>query len=134
MKTIYLTDQVFGHPDIKNLSNEIMFSIKDFYAAPQRANGYRKIFTDQHRLAEDSGGFQFLMGRLPLEKCDPMRTVDIYQRIGVTRKDFPIQLDLPLQYGLTKQERLFYITKSAEFYHQMVEKIDWTVPVSGFPN
>lgn len=129
MKTIYLTDQVQGHPDIRDISKEIMFSVTNFYKSSQKADGYRKTFTDQHKLAEDSGGFQFLMGKLPIEKCDPMKTVEIYKRIGVTRKDFPIQLDLPPRYALSKQERIALIIKGAVFYHQMTKEIDWTIPV-----
>jgi len=129
MRKIYLTDQVTGHPDIKPISNEIMFSVADFYRNPEKARDYRSIFTDQHRLAEDSGGFQFLMGKLPLEKCDPMKTVEIYKNIGVTRRDFPIQLDLPPRYSLSKEERIALIVKSAEFYHMMCQEIDWTVAV-----
>lgn len=128
-KTIYLTDQPQGHPDIKSISNEIMFSVTSFYNRPEKAENYRGIFSGQHRLAEDSGGFQFLMGKLPLSKCDPLKTVEIYKKIGVTRKDFPIQLDLPPRFSLSKEERLALIVKSAEFYHIMVEHIDWTVPV-----
>lgn len=129
MKTIYLTDQVTGHPNIKALSPHIMFSVADFYKKPETAENYRSIFTSQHRLAEDSGGFQFLMGKLPLKDCDPMKTVNIYKSIGVTRKDFPIQLDLPPRYSLNKEERLKLIVLSAKFYHAMVQEIDWTVPV-----
>jgi hypothetical protein len=69
------------------------------------------------------------MGKLPIEKCDPMKTVEIYKRIGVTRKDFPIQLDLPPRYALSKQERIALIIKGAVFYHQMTKEIDWTIPV-----
>jgi len=129
MTSIYLTDQVNGHPDIKNVSNEIMFSVSDFYKNPQKAVGYRAQFSDSHKLAEDSGGFQFLMGKLPLEKCDPLKTIEIYKKIGVTRKDFPIQLDLPPRYSLSKQERISLIVKSAMFYHVMAQEIDWTIAV-----
>jgi len=129
LKTIYLTDQLQGHPDIKSISNEIMFSVTEFYKNPEKADNYRSIFTDNHRLAEDSGGFQFLMGKLPLEKCDPMKTVEIYKNIGVKRKDFPIQLDLPPRWQLSKEERRVLIIKSAEFYHVMTQEIDWVIPV-----
>lgn len=126
--TIYLTDQVKGHPNIKKVSREIMFSVADFYKKPRGAWGFRKKnFTDYHRLAEDSGGFQFLMGKLT--NPDPLRTVQIYKRIGVTREDFPIQLDLPPRFDLNREQRMALIVKSAEFYWRMVEHIDWVVPV-----
>lgn len=128
-KTLYLTNQPQGHPDIKNLSENILFNVANFYKCPKKANNFRKTFPENHRLAEDSGGFQFLMGKLPLEQCNPHKTIEIYKRIGFNKNDFPIQLDLPPRWSLGKQERMKLITKSAEFYHVMREQIDWTVPV-----
>ena len=130
LKTIYLTDQVFGHPNIRDISREVMISVADFYKAPKKAEGYREVFfKDYHRPAWDSGGFQFLMGKLPLEECDPLRTVQIYKSIGVDKHDFPIQLDLPPRYGLSDEETLSLIKKGAEFYHVMAAEIPNIVPV-----
>jgi len=125
--TIFLTDQVQGHPNIKDISKHIMFSVTDFYKNPDQANGYRKIFTDQHRLAEDSGGFQFLMGKM--SDPDPLKTVEIYKRIGVRETDFPIQLDLPPRYNLGKEETEGLLRRGAEFYHIMAAEIPYVIPV-----
>jgi hypothetical protein len=125
---IYLTDQLVGRPNINKLSKEVMLAVADFYKSPSQADGYRKNrFTDWHRPAWDSGGFQFLMGKL--DNPDPMKTVDLYQRIGVTEKDLPIQLDLPPQYILPSEERMALVYKSAEYYWRMAEEIPFIVPV-----
>ena len=125
---IYLTDQLEGRPNIKTMSREIMLAITNFYNSPKRAEGYRKkIFTDWHKPAWDSGGFQFLMGKL--SNPDPMRTVEIYKKVGVKPCDLPIQLDLPPRYDLPKEERLALIYKSAEFYWRMVEHIPYVIGV-----
>jgi len=110
------------------MSKEIMLSVSDFYKTPSRADDYRKTqFTDWHRPAWDSGGFQFLMGKLP--NPDPMRTVDVYKRVGVKPKDLPVQLDLPPTYHMPKKERLSLINLSAEFYWRMIEHIPFIIPV-----
>lgn len=125
---IFLTDQLTGRPNIKTMSREIMLAVTDFYKSPPRADGYReKTFTDWHRPAWDSGGFQFLMGKL--KDPDPMKTVDLYKRIGVKEKDLPIQLDLPPRYDLSREERLALVYKSAEFYWRMVPHIPFVIPV-----
>lgn len=134
--TIYLTDQVKGHPNIKAISREIMFSVYDFYRKPNQADGFRKkMFTDYHRLAEDSAGFQILMGKfasmetLFKDFSIPKRTVDIYKRIGITSNDLPIQLDIPPRYNLPKEETLAIVHRSAEFYHFMRAEIPEVIPV-----
>lgn len=124
-----MTDQFCTKTDIKDISKHILFSVAEAYNNPNKAKDYRKRFSDSHRIAEDSGGFSFLMGKLPIEKCDPMKTVEIYRSIGVTRNDFPIQLDLPPKYILPREERAKLIIKSAEFYNVMKQHIDWVVPV-----
>lgn len=125
---IYLTDQLKGRPNVRTMSREIMLAVTDFYKKPVKADGYRKkSFTDWHRPAWDSGGFQFLMGKLP--NPDPMKTVDLYKRIGVKAKDLPIQLDLPPTYHMPKSERLGLVHLSAEFYWRMVEHIPFVIPV-----
>lgn len=61
---IYLTDQLVGRPNVRTMSREIMLAVTDFYKKPERAEDYRKkSFTNWHRPAWDSGGFQFLMGK-----------------------------------------------------------------------
>lgn len=129
-KAIYLTDQVHGRPDVTEVSHEIMRSIFDFYKKPQKARNYRQIhFRDYHRPAWDSGGFQFLMGKLSLEQCNPLRTVEIYKSIGIQKHDFPLQLDLPPKYGLEEEETLALLKQSAEFYHIMVAEIPEVIGV-----
>ena len=127
---IYLTDQLTGRPNVRTMSREIMLAITSFYKKPPKADGYRdKTFTDWHRPAWDSGGFQYLMGKLPLSEADPMKTVEIYKRVGVKPKDLPIQLDLPPTYHMPKQDRLRLVHLSAEFYWRMVEHIPYVIPV-----
>lgn len=141
-KTIYLTDQVNRKPDIKDVSNDIMLNINDFYKNPKKADGYRtRTFTLQHHIAEDSGGFQFLMGKLKggiptkltkdwiINLPDPHKTIDIYNRIGVQEEDLPMQLDLPPRYDLAKDRREALIEMSAYNYHVMRVQIPWVVPV-----
>ncbi len=125
---IYLTDQLVGRPNVRTMSREIMLSVTDFYKKPSKAEGYReKSFTDWHRPAWDSGGFQFLMGKLP--NPDPMKTVDLYKKIGVQPKDLPIQLDLPPTYDMPRKERLSLVHLSAEFYWRMMEHIPYVIGV-----
>jgi len=128
---IYLTDVLEGRPNVRTMSREIMLGIFDFYKKPSKAEGYRekKLLSDWHRPAWDSGGFQYLMGKLPLSEADPMKTVDIYKKVGVTPKDLPIQLDLPPTYHMPSQDRLGLIHLSAEFYWRMVEEIPYVIPV-----
>jgi len=116
------------HPDIRNVSSELMFTVADLYHRPEKAKNYReRYFKDWHRLGVDSGGFQFLMGKL--SNPNPKRTITIYKAMGLTEKDFPIQLDLPPRYHLTHEEKMRLIVRSAEFYHVMSQEISSVIPV-----
>lgn len=107
-----------------------MLAITEFYGRPQNAEGFRaKNFTDWHRNGWDSGGFQILMGKIPLSEADPMKTVEIYKRVGVKEQDFPIQLDLPPRYDFSHEEKMSWIEQGALFYHTMRTEIPFVVPV-----
>jgi len=129
--TIFLTHQpehLDPHPDIRGLSKELMFTVADMYKHPQKAKGYRgRYFKDWHRLGVDSGGFQFLMGKL--KNPNPMRTVAIYKEMGLTQSDFPIQLDLPPNYHLSGDEKEKLIARSASYFHMMIQELPSTIPV-----
>lgn len=125
---IFLTDQLQGRPNIRTMSKEIMMTVNNFYKTPDSADGFRgKILNDWHRPAWDSGGFQFLMGKL--KDPDPMKTVDLYKRIGVKPHDLPIQLDLPPRYDQAPEVRRALITLSAQFYWTMLSHIPYIIPV-----
>jgi hypothetical protein len=140
---IYLTDQVRGRASGKalGLSNQIMLSVGDFYNQPALAENYRGKYgmTDVHQAGWDSGGFQFLMGKLrgvPMEALpcgievpiDASRTIDLYKRVGSKPQDLPIQLDLPPRYDLPPEHRVQLIERSVLYYYEMMAEIPETVP------
>ena len=140
---IYLTDQARGRSagKVTDLSQEIMIAVTDFYKQPWRAQGFRERYgmRDIHKAGWDSGGFQFLMGKLkgvPTMKLpcgidvptNASRTVDLYKKVGAKPTDLPIQLDLPPRYDLPPQSRRQLIEQSARYYWEMVQNMPFTVP------
>ena len=124
-KTIFLTnnleDELLDKRSVSKLSNELMFSVVPAYRSPGRFVNVRRRF-DGKKIAYDSGGFSFLIGKLK-EPPDPRRTALIYRVLGFTENDFLIQLDLPPSFSMPKEQRLALIRKSAEFYHVMVNEL-----------
>ena len=142
---IFLTDQArsrTGSNSVVKLSKEIMIAVSDFYKKPDEANGFRKSYgmTSRHTAGLDSGGFQFLMGKLRLAESEMLpcgievpatakETVEIYKRIGVLKKDYPIQLDLPPRFDQAPETRRQLITRTAGYYYEMAEELPWVIPV-----
>ena len=77
----------------------------------------------------DSGGFQILMKPELIHLACPLKTLEVYERLGYTDKDLLIQLDLPTDFHDTIEKREDWITKSALYYHQMREKNKQIIPV-----
>jgi len=140
---IFLTDQARGRKAgrVADLSQEIMIAVTDFYKQPEAANGFREEYgmKDIHKAGWDSGGFQFLMGKLKgvpkmVLPCgievpiDASRTVDLYKRVGAKPTDLPIQLDLPPRFDLPPDSRRQLIEQSARYYWEMVQDMPFTVP------
>ena len=141
---IFLTDQARGRraSRVMDLSNHIMLTVAEFYKNRAMANEFREGFgiTSAHTMGWDSGGFQFLMGKLkgvPMETLpcgievpiDASSTIDLYKRVGVVKRDLPIQLDLPPRWDLSPEMRDQLIRKSASYYWEMLEEIPYVVPV-----
>lgn len=125
---VFLSHQVENvgkHPWVEQYFNELLFSVAPFYKS-QNGKGFRKLFDHRHRLVYDSGGFQFLMGRL--KDPDPLRTVHIYKTMGYTKNDLLLQLDLPPSYHQAVSERRELIRRSAEFFHTMTQEVP-VIPV-----
>jgi len=124
-KTIFLTnnleDELLDKRSVSKLSNELMFSVAPAYRSPSRFVNVRRRF-DGKKIAYDSGGFSFLIGKLK-EPPDPRRTALVYRVLGFTENDFLIQLDLPPGFNMPKEQRLALIRKSAQFYHVMVNEL-----------
>jgi len=142
---IFLTDQARhgGRTNgVVNLSKEIMISITDFYKKPEKANDFRKNYgmTKKHTAGLDSGGFSFLMGKFKMEQSELLpcgievpvtakNTIDLYKRMGVMKRDYPIQLDLPPRFDQAPDIRKQLITRSAGYYYEMASELPWVIPV-----
>ncbi|RLI73696.1 hypothetical protein DRP04_15475, partial [Archaeoglobales archaeon] len=125
---VFLSHQVEcvgKRPYIEDYFNELLFSVVPFYRYTN-GEGFRNKFGSNHRLVYDSGGFQFLVGKL--KNPDPLKTVAIYKKMGYTDKDILIQLDLPPVYHQSHEERCRLIRKSAKFYHIMSKHVP-VIPV-----
>lgn len=119
-----------------------MVTVTDFYKQPHKADGFRENYgmTDIHTAGWDSGGFQYLMGKLkgvPLEVLHPelppvpinaRKTIDIYKRVGAKAHDLPIQLDLPPRYDIAPDLRKMLIERSVGYYYEMLPEIPNVVP------
>lgn len=140
---IFLTDQTKDRrANVSTMSKEVMLAVNEFYPRPDNADNFRKEYglTSKHVTGWDSGGFQFLMGKLkgiPVEllpcgievPVNAQPTLDLYRRVGVTKSDLPIQLDLPPRYDLPPDHKRELIERSAAYYWEMVEEMPWIVPV-----
>jgi len=142
---IFLTDQIksrAGSGTVVTLSKEIMMTIADFYKKPENAEGFRKKYgmTSRHRTGWDSGGFQFLMGKLKMNETEMLpcgvevpvnakETINLYQKVGVEKHDYPIQLDLPPRFDQSPEIRKQLITKSVGYYYEMAAEIRSIIPV-----
>ena len=113
-RRVFLTDVLGSY--VADVFDDLMFSVAPAYRNIKRFINFRKSLNG--RVAYDSGGYQFLIGRIK-DPPDPLRTVDVYRKLGYRESDFLIQLDLPPAYFLPKDERLKLIRKSAEFFHVM---------------
>jgi len=104
-------------PAVLKYFREFMFSVEPLYdKGAGRFARFRSVVDG--RVAYDSGGFAFLLGKIK-SPPDPKRTAQIYRILGYTEKDILIQLDLPPQYYMSREERLKLIEKSAEYYWVM---------------
>ncbi len=103
------------------LFDDLMFSVEVCYSSARRFVNFRKSL-NVSRLAYDSGGFAFLLGKIK-QPPNPLRTCQIYRLLGYCDNDFLIQLDLPPQYYMSKRDRLQLIRKSAEFYWIMINEL-----------
>jgi len=124
---VFLSHQaecVGKHPWVEDYFTELLFSAIPFYNG--NGKGFRFKFNGRHRLVYDSGGFQFLMGKL--KNPNPLKTVAVYRKMGYTDNDILIQLDLPPAYYQSPEERRHLIQKSAEFYHIMLDHLP-VIPV-----
>lgn len=129
MAYIFLTHNIeqLDKPMVHKIFEKLMFSIEPLYEKVSLGKyvGFRRIFSN-HVIAYDSGGFAFLLGKIK-QPPDPGKTVRIYKSLGFNRKDFLIQLDLPPQYFMCKEERIALIVKSAQYYHYMRSKLNGNV-------
>lgn len=128
MRLLFLTDNLdyIDNSIVKGVFKELLLSVSPAYRKPHKFFNLRSKLKE-HRLTLDSGGFDFLLGRL--KNPDPLKTVRIYNLLGYRHDDFLIQLDLPPSFSLPKEDRVKLIKKSAEFYHIMRAKIHNVVPV-----
>jgi len=126
LRLIFLTHQLeeIDRVQIHKLFNEMMFSVEPLYEKKRVSSfvNVRRVLGLDKRVAYDSGGFAFLIGRIK-KLPDPHKTCIIYKLLGFTDNDFLIQLDLPPQYYMSKEERIELIKKSAEYYWIMVNEL-----------
>ncbi|GAG25858.1 unnamed protein product, partial [marine sediment metagenome] len=119
-----------------------MLSVAPFYKNKAAAIPFKEDYgiKPKHTTGWDSGGFQFLMGKLDIGDPEMLpcgmqvpssaqETIDIYKRVGVKKTDYPIQLDLPPRYDQTPDVRKQLITRSVGYYYEMAAVIPQTVPV-----
>lgn len=141
---VFLTDQASsraGSGNVIKLSNEIMISVGDFYKNPTKAEGFRTNYgmKKKHKAGWDSGGFQFLMGKLKVADsvilpcgievpATAQETINLYKRIGIHKTDYPIQLDLPPRYDQTPEVRKQLIDTSVAYYYEMASEIPGVIP------
>lgn len=141
---VFLTDQASsraGSGNIIKLSDEIMISVGDFYKNPTKADGFRTNYgmKKKHKAGWDSGGFQFLMGKLKVDDsailpcgievpATAQETINLYKRIGIHKTDYPIQLDLPPRYDQSPEVRKQLIDTSVAYYYEMVAEIPGVIP------
>ena len=143
-RLIFLTDQIQGRAarSAVNLSNQIMLTVANFYGKPAKADGYRDKYgmTKIHQAGWDSGGFQLLMGKklkgVPMEPLpcgiqvpvNASKTIALYKRVGLEKKDLPIQLDFPPRYDQPPEHRRQLIERSVLYYYEMLAEIPDVVP------
>lgn len=139
---IFLTDQWRSRSKIGHMSRQVMLTVADFYHQPEKAEGYREWYglNVRHTMGLDSGGFQFLMGKMKGVPMEPLpcgievpvnsqKTIDLYKRTGIEKKDLPIQLDLPPRFDLPPADRRQLIERSSRYYYEMLPEIPGLVPV-----
>jgi len=119
VKTIFLTHNLeqLDRPALHKLFSDLMFSVEPCYNRCSKYVNFRRQI-NINRIAYDSGGFAFLLGKIR-EPPNPKRTCQIYRLLGYTEWDFLVQLDLPPQYYMPREERIQLIKKSAEYYWMM---------------
>ena len=123
MPYVFLTHNIeqLDKPAVHRIFDKLMFSVEKLYT-----NGYLKYrgFRSKinGRVAYDSGGFAFLLGKIK-RPPDPKFTVAIYRTLGFSEEDFLVQLDLPPQYYMSKDERIKLIYESARNYHIMASEL-----------
>ena len=125
MPSIFLTHNIdqLDKPAVFKIFNRLMFSIEKLYTRNHlKLKGFRERINSVKQVAYDSGGFSFLLGKIK-QPPDPKVTVAIYKALGFREKDFLVQLDLPPQYYMSKNERLRLIYESAKNYHIMVSEL-----------
>ncbi|MBD3193311.1 MAG: hypothetical protein GF308_21935 [Candidatus Heimdallarchaeota archaeon] len=128
-KTLFFSSplQDYSLPLKIDFFENLLFSVVDAYADDQSFQDFRELFSRNHRLAYDSGGFQFLTKKLT--DPNPMKTLETYERLDYQSHDLLLQLDLPPAHHEPPQRRLELIQQSAAFYHQMVQHNQAIIPV-----
>jgi hypothetical protein len=121
-RSVFLTHQIeqVDKPAIHKLFADLMFSVEPLYDRTKRnrfVNAREALFA-RNRVALDSGGFGFLLGRMK-QVPSPHETVEVYKSFGYRPGDFLMQLDLPPSYSMPREERMDLILKSASYYHEM---------------
>ena len=92
MRYIFLTHNLddVDRIQLHKLFSELMFSVEPCYS--KKASRYaniRRVLGLDNRVAYDSGGFAFLLGRIK-EPPNPRRICQIYRLLGYTDNDFSI--------------------------------------------
>ena len=123
MKQLFLSTPLSEYELSTNFDN-VLLSVAEAYKSEKYTDLRNKL---NGRVCYDSGGFQFLMGKL--SNPDPIKTLEVYDKLGYTKKDLLIQLDLPPNFFDSPSNRLELISRSALFYHKMKEKNDSIIPV-----
>jgi hypothetical protein len=123
LKQLFLSTPLSEY-ELSTNFDSVLFSVADAYNNDKFTDLRNKL---NGRVCYDSGGFQFLMGKL--SNPDPNKTLKVYEKLGYSSKDLLIQLDLPTNYYDSPSKRLELISRSALFYHQMIAKNKNIIPV-----
>jgi len=88
-------------------------------------------FTEDHKVAKDSGGFELLMNPSLARSFDVDALISKHIDIGYGPKDTIISADFPISraFPITSEEALQRQTTSTQWYNRMKLEIPLTVPV-----
>ena len=100
LKQLFLSTPLSEYELSTNFDN-VLLSVAAAYKSDKFTNLRNKL---NGRVCYDSGGFQFLMGKL--SNPDPLKTLEVYDKLGYTKQDLLIQLDLPPNFFDSPNNRL----------------------------